>query len=262
MRIHPVLIVIALFVVLVIVVALSPFTLVDAGHRSVVTKFGQVQENILGEGFHFISPLASAHEFDVRTQKVETGADAASRDLQSVNTTIAVNFHINPDKVRALFQETQGDYQTTLIDPAIQESVKAATAKFTADELITKRQEVKEAMRTALTSREAMKFFIVEDVSIVNFSFSRSFNEAIEAKVKAEQDALASKNKLEQTKYEAEQKVVAATAEAEAIRIQAEAVTQQGGKDYVQLQAIEKWSGVLPTTMLPGSTVPFIDIQY
>jgi len=246
---------------LILIVALSPFTLVDAGHRSVLTKFGQVQDEVLGEGFHFISPLASPHEYDIRTQKVEANASAASKDLQNVQTRIAVNFHINPDKVRFLFQETQGGYQETLIDPAVQESVKAATAQFTADELVTKRQEVKETIRTALTSREAMKFFVVEDVSIVNFSFSESFNNAIEAKVKAEQDALASKNKLEQTKYEAEQKVVAATAEAESIRIQAQAVTQQGGKDYVQLQAIQKWNGQLPNQFVPGSALPFINLN-
>ncbi len=244
---------------LLLFLALSPFALINAGHRGVIVRFGQVQDQVLGEGFHLINPLDSVKEYDIRTQKIETGADAASKDLQSVSTTIAVNFHVNPEYVKTLYQETQGDYQITLIDPAIQESVKAATAQFTADELITKREEVKTAMRTALTSREAMKFFIVEDVSIVNFSFSVSFNQAIEAKVKAEQDALASKNKLEQVKYEAEQKVVAATAEAEAIRIQAQAVTSQGGADYVKLKWIEAWNGVMPTYMM-GDATPLINI--
>lgn len=247
-----------LFVFLLLI--LSPFTLVSAGHRTVLTRFGQVQEQILSEGFHLISPFDSTHEYDVRTQKDETDSNAASKDLQNVSTKIAVNFHVNPDKVKALFQETQGKYQSTLIDPAIQESVKAATAQFTADELITKRHDVKEAIKTALKERESMKFFIVEDVSIVNFSFSDSFNNAIESKVRAEQDALASKNKLEQTKYEAEQKLVTARAEAESIKIQAQAITSQGGSDYVQLQAINKWNGELPAQMIPGSTVPFINL--
>ncbi len=246
----------AFFAVLLLLI-LSPFTLVNAGHRSVLTRFGQVQENILSEGFHFISPFDSPHEYDVRTQKDETDSNAASKDLQNVSTKIAVNFHVNPEKVKALFQETQGQYQSTLIDPAIQESVKAATAQFTADELITKRHEVKEAIKAALKERESMKFFIVEDVSIVNFSFSDSFNTAIESKVRAEQDALASKNKLEQTKYEAEQKLVTARAEAESIKIQAAAITSQGGADYVQLQAIAKWSGDFPTYMTPGAVLPF-----
>ena len=244
-----------------LIIFLSPFTLVNAGHRTVITYFGQVQEGVLNEGFHFISPFASSHEFDIRTQKIETQASAASKDLQSVATTIAINFHVNPATVKSLYQETQGDYEVTLISPAVQESVKAATAQFTADELITRRAEVKDAMKLALASRESMKFFIVEDVSIVNFSFSESFNTAIENKVRAEQDALASKNKLEQTKYEAEQKIVSATAEAEAIRIQAQAITQQGGQAYVDLQAVLRWNGILPTTFVPGSAIPFINIK-
>ena len=246
---------------LLILISLSPFTVVGAGHRGVVTEFGKVQESILGEGFHFINPFWSIYEYDIRTQKIETNSEAASKDLQSVDTVIALNFHVNPDTVKLLFQETQGEYQLTLIAPAIQESVKAATAQFTADELITKRNEVKDAIRSTLISREAMRFFNVQDVSIVNFSFSESFNAAIEKKVTAEQDALASRNKLEQTKYEAEQKIVSATAEAEAIRIQAQAITQQGGQAYVDLQAVQKWDGKLPTQMIPNSSVPFLNLK-
>lgn len=249
------------FILLIAVVSLSPFALIGAGHRGVVTEFGKVNETVLEEGFHFINPFWSVHEYDVRTQKIETDAKAASKDLQSVDTSIALNFRVNPTLVRSLYQETQGAYEATLIAPAIQESVKAATAQFTADELITRRAEVKEAMKQALTSRESMRFFVVEDVSIVNFSFSESFNTAIESKVRAEQDALASKNKLEQTKYEAEQKLVSAKAEAESIRIQAEAITQQGGDNYVELKKVEKWDGKLPVQMIPGTTIPFLNLK-
>lgn len=247
--------------VLILVISLSPFALIDAGHRGVITEFGKVSDEVLSEGFHFISPLESVKEYDVRTQKIETQASAASKDLQSVNTSIALNFSVNPDMVKSLFQETQGSYEQTLIAPAIQESVKAATAQFTADELITRRAEVKEAMKKALGERESMRFFTVEDVSIVDFSFSESFNMAIENKVRAEQEALASKNKLEQTKYEAEQAIVSARAQAESIKIQAEAVNSQGGADYVALQAILKWDGKLPSQMIPGSAVPFISLN-
>lgn len=248
------------FIALILLIAFLPFALIDAGHRGVVTQFGEVKDVVLDEGFHFINPTWSIEEYDVRTQKIETKADAASRDLQTVNTDVALNFKVNPALVKYLFQETQGEYESTLIAPAIQESVKAATSKFTADELITKRSEVKDAMVNALKERESMKFFIVEDVSIVNFSFSDSFNISIEKKVTAEQDALASKNKLEQTKYEAEQKIVSAKAEAEAIRIQAEAITSQGGSDYVQLQAVNKWNGTMPVYMM-GNSMPLINLK-
>lgn len=244
--------------VLVLLVALSPFTLINAGHRGVVTSFGKVKDTVLGEGFHFISPVDSVKEYDVRTQKVETQASAASKDLQSVEATIALNFHVNPDTVMSLYQETKGSYETTLIAPAIQEAVKASTAQYTADELITKRSEVKEAMKQALIDRSSMKFFIVDDVSIVNFSFSESFNTAIENKVRAEQDALASKNKLEQTKYEAEQKIVSATAEAESLRIQANALSNN--KSLVELEAVRRWNGVLPSYIM-GDSVPFLNLK-
>lgn len=245
-------------VFIVLLLALSPFTVIPSGHRGVLTNFGNVQEEVLDEGFHFISPFYSVHKYDTRTQKIETVADAASKDLQSVSTSIAVNVRVNPELVNDLFQETQGKYAETLIAPAIQESVKAATAQFTADELITKRAEVKSVMQEALKSRTSMRFFVVEDVSVTNFTFSDSFNQAIENKVRAEQDALASKNKLEQTKYEAEQRIVQAQAEAESIRIQAEAL--KDNQDLVALEAVRKWNGVLPSYIL-GDSVPFITIK-
>lgn len=255
---------VSLTLVVILFIAFSPFTLINAGHRGVITNFGKVHDVVLGEGFHFISPFWSVNEYDVRTQKIETQADAASRDLQSVSANIALNFRVNPDTVQSLYQQTQGKYEATLIAPAIQESVKAATAQFTADELITKRAEVKEAMAMALRSRESMRYFIVEDVSIINFAFSESFNASIEKKVTAEQDALASKNKLEQTKYEAEQRVVQAQAEAEAIRIQAQAVTSQGGAEYVKLQWIEAWKAggsKVPNVMADSNSNFLMNIQ-
>ena len=243
---------------LILVVLFSPFTEIGAGHRGVITVFGAVQDTVLGEGFHFISPTASIHSIDVRTQKVQTDADAASSDLQSVNATVAVNYHVNPIEVAKLYQEVSGDVQETVIDPAIQEAVKAATAGFTAEELITKRPEVSGLIQKNLVDRLSTKHLIVETVSIVNFSFSDSFNAAIEAKVTAEQNALAAKNKLDQIQYEAQQTVATATAAAESIRIQAEAL--KSNPDLVNLKAVEKWNGVLPSYVM-GNAVPFIDIN-
>lgn len=248
------------FVLLLILIAISPFTIIDAGHRGVVKNWGAVSEEILGEGIHWVTPIKQdVVEFDVRTQKEQVEAGAASKDLQTVNATVALNYHLEGGKVNRLLQETD-DYKTTIIAPAIQESVKAAAAKYTAEELVTKRALVKEDARVLLVERLAPKHIVLDDLSIVNFSFSKSFDEAIEAKVTAEQQALAAKNKLEQVKFEAEQRVAQARAEAEAIRIQAQAITQQGGEDYVQLKAIEKWNGVLPGQMIPGSTVPFLNL--
>jgi regulator of protease activity HflC (stomatin/prohibitin superfamily) len=148
-----------------------------------------------------------------------------------------------------------------LIDPAIQDTVKAATAKFNAEALITRRPEVKEAIEVGLKEKLSESNINIKSVSITNFEFSQSFNSAIEAKVTAEQRALEAKNKLEQIKFEAQQKIETAKAEAESIRIQANAINSQGGADYVALKMIERWDGSVPQTVIPGSSVPFFNMQ-
>lgn len=239
-----------------------PITMISAGSRGVVTSFGAVRSEVLSEGMHLIMPIRdSVHEVDVQTQKDEVEVAAASKDLQTVTTKVALNFHPAPEKVNMLYQQVGMDYVSRIIAPAIQESVKAATAKFTAEELITHRAELKDLVHTQLIERLSKSNILVDDVSIIDFKFSAAFDNAIEAKVTAEQNALAAKNKLEQVKFEADQRVAEAKAEAEAIKIQAQAVTQQGGKDYVQLQAISKWDGHLPQQFVPGSAMPFINLK-
>ena len=251
------------FIVLVILfMLLAPFKAIDVGERGVVLNFGAFNGRIMDSGLNWKTPIIdSVVTYNVQTQKDEVQVTAASKDLQDVTATIAVNYQIDSKSVGSLHQKIGREYASRIISPAIQEAVKAATAKYTAEELITKRVEVKDIMKSTLIERLAKDFIIVEEVSIVNFAFSGSFNQAIEAKVTAEQNALASKNKLEQVKYEAQQAIEKAKAEAEAIKIQASAINAQGGADYVKLQAISKWDGHLPTQMIPNSTVPFIDIS-
>ena len=246
---------------LVFAVTLSPFTIISPGERGIVVTFGTVNKEVLSEGFHFISPFSEVVHMEVKTQKVEAGANAASKDLQTVSTTIALNFHLDEASLINLYKEVGWDYENKLIAPAIQESVKAATALFTAEELVTKRSEVSAKMEEVLASQLDYGYFIIDGVNIVSFDFSPEFNAAIEKKVTAEQDALASKNKLEQVKYESEQRIVQAQAEAEAIRIQAESISAQGGAEYVNLKAVEKWSGVLPQYIGGDSPIPFLDLS-
>lgn len=238
----------------------SVFETVETGERGIVLKWG-AYDRVLAEGFHIINPIAEdVITMNVRVSKVEVLAGSASRDLQTVNSVVALNYHVNPENAGLLYQQVGRDYEAQIIAPAIQESVKAGTASFTAEELISKRTAVKDAIRTDLTERLAKFNLVVDDFSIVNFDFSEQFNASIERKVTAEQDALASENKLKQVEFEAKQQIEKAKAEAETIRIQAQAITQQGGKDYVQLKAIERWNGGLPQYMLGNSTVPFITI--
>ncbi len=231
------------FIVVVLVVLLDPFVQVSAGERAVVTHFGNVSGE-LGPGLHGLMPLVTnAHIINVQTQKEQTKASAASSDLQSVSADIAVNYNVDPNKVTDLYTRIGDDYQSKIIDPAVQEVVKSVTANYTAEELITKRAQVTTDMEVALSAKLQTNDIVVSTVNIVDFNFSETFNAAIEAKVTAQQNALAAKNKLDQVTYEGQQTIVSAKAQAEAIQIQAQAINSQGGADYVELQRIKAWDG-------------------
>lgn len=247
-------------IALIIVITVFPFTIISAGQVGIVKNLGRIDRTIEA-GLHWVTPLTeSVTKIDVTIQKEQTTVAAASKDLQTVSTAVALQYNVDGTKLTDLLSRVGENYRETIIDPAIQESVKAATANYTAEELITKRQLVKDEIKGSLTERLAKDDLVVNDVSITDFDFSESFNSAIEAKVTAEQNALAQKNKLEQVKYEADQRIAQATAEAQAIKIQAQAVTQQGGEDYVRLQAIQKWDGQLPQQFIPGMTLPFLNV--
>jgi len=253
------------FVVFVVVVmfidgiALGSYYTVPAGSRAVVLTFGKPDMSAKGEGLHAKIPFVQSRIImDVQTQKYSAKAEAASTDLQVVSTEVTINYRLDPEAVPSVYRDLGVQYSDKIIQPVTREVVKACVAKHRAEELITQREIVKEEIDNMLRSRLAERKIQVEAVSITHFDFSPSFNAAIEAKVTAEQNALAAKNKLEQVKYEAEQAIAKAKGEAEAIRIQAEAITSQGGKDYVQLKAVEKWDGKMP--VYTGGPMPFIDI--
>ena len=247
---------------LALIIIFGCFGTISAGEKGVLLQFGAVTGKVFDEGLFFKVPfIQKVQHLDVKIQKEQVEVSAASKDLQTVTSQIALNYHLDASKVADLWQKVGRNYKVRIIDPAIQEAVKASTAKYTAEELITKRPLVKEDVKALLAERLAREYIVVDELSIVNFDFSSSFNSAIEMKVTAEQNALAAKNKLEQVRFEAEQRISQAKGEAEAIRIQAQAITQQGGKDYVQLKAIEKWSGKLPDVMIPGATIPFLNLD-
>jgi regulator of protease activity HflC (stomatin/prohibitin superfamily) len=195
---------------------------------------------------------------DVKIQKEEVIATAASKDLQTVESKVALNYHIDPMRVANIYQEIGINYNIRLIDPALQESVKSTTAKYTAEELITRREEVRDAIRAHLVEKLQPRGILIDDFNIVDFQFSASFDQAIELKVTAEQSALAAKNKLEQIKFEAEQQIAEARGKAEALRIESAAL--QSSPQILELRALEKWDGKLPSVMGSGAT-PFIDVS-
>ncbi len=255
-------ILIALFLILII--GFNPFVKIGAGERGVVMNFGAVQDKILGEGLHFRIPIMQVIEkIDVRIQKSETTAAASSKDLQDVRSTIALNYHIMPDRANWVYQNLGREFKMRVIDPAVQESVKAVTAKYTAVELIGKRQQVSEETEKLLTEKLAEFALNVDGFSIIDLEFSRKFINAIESKQEAEQLALKAVRDLERIKIEAEQKITEAHAEAESLRLQKEQITPL----MVKLRQIEmldkKWDGAMPRVIFSGGqggVIPLMDI--
>jgi len=241
---------------------LNPFVVVGAGERGIVLNFGAVQPTVYNEGLHFRVPIMQEIvKLDVKVHKSQTDAESVSKDLQDTRSTIAVNYHISPDKANWIFQNIGTAYKERIIDPAVQEVVKAVTARYTAVELITQREKVRHEIKELLKERLLVYNIIVDDFSILNFNFSQLFTQAIEAKQTAEQLALKAQRDLERIKIEAEQKVAQAKAEAEALRLQKENITPQLVKlrqIEASLKAIEKWDGHLPK--VTSGAIPFIDV--
>jgi regulator of protease activity HflC (stomatin/prohibitin superfamily) len=263
MKKGPLRLVLIIVAILVVFLFFRPWVQVGAGERGVVLNFGAVQDTVLDEGLHFRMPIRQKVAImDVKVQKAVTDAASASSDLQDVTSSVALNYHVIPDKANVVYQTIGVEFKERIIDPAIQEIMKAVTARYTAEELITKRASVSEAMKESLAERLLAYNIAVDAFSIVTFSFSKVFTEAIEAKQTAEQLALKSKRDLERIKIEAEQKVTAAKAEAEALRLQRANISQELielRKVEANLKAIDKWNGILPQ-VTGGGAVPFIGV--
>jgi len=269
-----------LVVILVIILVLAAsiyatgIARVPAGSRGVLLTWGKVEDNILGEGLNFIIPFAQSVEMiSVQVQKAESTESAATKDLQDVSATVAVNYRVYPDKVNKVYQEIGKEYVSQVIKPNIEESLKAATAQFTAEELITLRPQIKSIFDTILAERLDLFNIEVIAVSLTDFQFSPSFTQAIENKVIAEQAALEAVNKLEQIRTEAQQQIIQAEAarnativrsegEAQAIIIAADAtseaievITSQMTPEYAQYLWLTQWDGKLPLVVGEGEGI-------
>jgi regulator of protease activity HflC (stomatin/prohibitin superfamily) len=246
----------------ILLAVISTYFSVDAGERAVVLRFGQVNR-VVEPGARFKIPLAEqVVHMSVRVQKTITKTEAASRDLQTVQTTMVLNYNLEPSKAGEMYSNIGLNYNERVIDPAVKESFKAAAARYTAEELISKRETLKTEVRNYLRDRLAVYGITVVELSITDFEFSAEFNKAIEAKQTAEQNALRAKRDLERVKVEAEQKVTSARAEAEALRLQRQVISPeliQLRQIEAQMKAIEKWDGKLPG--VTGGAIPFIQID-
>jgi prohibitin 2 len=272
-------------IIIISIIAVSSVRIVDAGNRGVLVQFGNVDTDAsLDEGLHFVVPFRdNVVQMEVRTQKIVESATSASKDLQDVSTQVALNYHINPDRAQVVYQQLGFEYPTRVITPAIQESVKQVTARFNAEELITKRETVKNQITDQITARLAAYNIIVDAVSITDFQFSQLFKSAVEAKVAAQQRALQAQNELRRIQIEAQQNEAQAIGEQKANIARAEGVKQsnvlqaegeaqaitiideqlRNNPTYLEWLKTTRWDGVLPlvTGGAGGQGVtPFIEI--
>jgi len=273
-----------IFILLFFVVT-GVFVIVESGHVGVVRTLGAVQPNALPEGFHMKKPfMDKVEQIDIRLTAASAKAVSASKDLQTVQTQVTLQYSITGELAPVIFQKIgkRNTVSLTLIEPAIQESVKAITAKYTAEQLVTKRAEVKVEIQEAINnfisitldekgiSPNALR---IANIAITDFDFSDEFNKAIELKVKAEQEALQALNekirRVTQAEAAAEEKKLAASAQAfeievgskaRAAAIEREAKALKNNPQIIQLRIAERWDGTLPK-FSGGNMVPLLNVD-
>src|SRR3989454_6619697 len=255
--------------VVIIVFMFESVVVVEAGHRGVVLYVGAVENRVLGEGIHYIVPFAEqVIQMEVRTLKFQADATAASNDLQEVQTTIALNYHISPSQANIIYQQLGADYADRIIAPTIQESVKASVAKFNAEDLITKRASAKAVIDQSIANTLTARNIVVETVFITDFKFSQAFASQVESKVVAFQKYFTEQNNLRAIQVIANQTVVQAQASARANVAKANGESQaiklitvqlKQSPTYLQWLSINRWNGQLPYAFGSGA-VPFFQL--
>ena len=243
--------------VILLGIIFSNINVVDAGEVGIITRFGEVnrvQTSGLAVTIPFVEKLT---EMEIRVQKEDATVAAATKDLQDVSSTLAINYALDNETALSVYKELGVDYKNRVLIPSIQETFKSVSAQYTASELITKRPEVKELVLSQITDRLEPYGIRVVDVNVTNFSFSVAFNEAIEAVQIANQNVSKAKQELETVKITAEKAITAAKGEAEAQRLQQSTLTAE----MLQKYYIDKWNGVLPTTQAGDSSIISLPIK-
>lgn len=247
-------------VIIVIIILANSLTIVQAGHTGVVLTLGRVEENVLQEGLHAKIPfIQSVAMIDNRITKLEVSTEAFSKDLQTVQTTIAINYRVDTSKSFSIYKNIGRDYESILVVPAVNEVLKAIAAEYTAEESVTNRTLISEGLIVGLNEKLNDIGLYVTDVNIINFDFSDAYITAIEEKQVAQQQLLKAETEkqtqITNAEAEAEALKIRAEAEAEANRILAESITDT----LVEYNKIEKWNGQLP--QVTGGASSILDVS-
>lgn len=261
------------------------FVIVSSGNVGVKRTLGKVADKELQPGLHMLTPFADrVDHINTQIQVKTDKASASSKDLQTVTTSVTIQYSAKPDKAVEIIKNV-GNLQaleTRVLHPAVPETVKAVTAQYTVEELVTKRALVKKGITEALEEfihdtlrkKGIPEAIEIHNIAITDFDFSQQFKDSIEAKVKAEQDALRAKNEKLTAITQAEAAAAkvklegdanayritaTARAEANAIRIKAQALKENPG--IVQLEAVNKWNGEVPRFSSGSNPVPFLNVK-
>ncbi len=254
------LVIYGIIAVLVLITAASSVTIVDAGHTGVVVTLGRVNDTVLQEGMHLKAPFVQqVVKIDNRIVKLEVDTEAFSKDLQTVSTTLAINYRVDTAKSYSIYKNIGANYESVLVVPAVNEVLKAITAQYTAEESVTNRSLISDGLVNGLNEKLNSIGLYITDVNIINFDFSEAFINAIEEKQVAQQQLL---------KAETEKQTAITNAEAEAAttRIRAEAEAEANNKikaslsdEVIRAKFYEKWNGELPDAMGVDSVITSID---
>lgn len=229
--------------VIIIMLFISSVRIVESGQVGIRVRLGKVTNKTTSEGINFQIPLVEKIEkLNIRVQKTEVTTNSSSKDLQDVDMSLVVNYRIDKEKAINLYKTVGKNYEIIILEPAIEEEIKAVTSRYTAEELITQRSKVSEEAKQELDKKVSKYGIIINEFNITNFKFSEEFSKAIEEKQVAEQKVLTAKQELEKERIEAEKLVVAAEAEKKANELKQQSLTDNIIKD----KFIEKWDGKLP----------------
>ncbi len=241
----------------ILILGFASVTTIKSGEVGIRVRFGKVVNGSTNEGINFKIPVIEKIEkMNVKVQKTEVQTESSSKDLQEVNMSVAVNYRIDHEKAVDLYKTVGTGYVNVILAPAIQESIKAVTSKYTAEELITNRSEVSEKCMEELSRKVSKYGLLVSDFNITDFGFSPEFDKAIEEKQIAEQKVLTAKQELEKEKIEAEKKIVAAEAEKTANELKQKTLTD----NIIKEKFIEKWDGKLPKVTGSGTIINLEDM--
>jgi prohibitin 2 len=250
------------FLLVIATIAFESITIVPPGHVGVQVTLGKTNlDNVLTEGVTFVNPISSVRNVNVQLQRAQLDTqNAGTKDMQQVHTDIVVNYRLTANMVPTIYKEFGLNVADKVLAPAISESFKTVTGQYTSEELITKREEVSAKILDRLGSKVAPFDITVSNISLVNFGFSKIYQDSIDAKMVATQTKLKAEQDLQRIEVEAKSRIAQAEGEAKAISIQAQAIQSNGGAQYVQLQWIEKWNGALPSTVVGADSKTLMQI--